>query len=267
MFHPISTPHQSQSSLLSPQRQRLTATSNNHHRNYRTPLPNNNINNKQSNTVGKPFNAGNGNGNGNGNASIGPKQLFSDLMKNRNNNSIQTPSSKLDRKAFGDKTNSPSKSRLRDQGQRGGGLDNYNDNDSPSKSTNLAQKSSSTSNLNDNPFKTPAHNHTLILNRDGNGTGDGPGSFITPQSNIGKKGLIKVRMAEMLDKEMGIDSNGDFGFGMGLKEEEEEAEMTEEEMYPEIETLGNGEFARGESLAFRIDFALVSNVFGIRSSS
>ena len=50
-------------------------------------------------------------------------------------------------------------------------------------------------------------------------------------------------MAEIMDKEMGIDLNS---WNEVENEQEELVELTEEEMWPEIEVMGNGEFAKSE---------------------
>lgn len=152
----------------------------------------------------------------------------------------QTPRNQSSRKAFGDKTNSPKKnSRKRPSpSQNTNGI-------SPTKSINpfkSTHDSNSTTNPGPSklsntidPFKTPAAPSQTEQSS--------AHSFITPTSNIGKKGFLKMRMAEIMDKEMGIDLNS---WNEVENEQEELVELTEEEMWPEIEVMGNGEFAKSE---------------------
>ncbi|EPQ29289.1 uncharacterized protein PFL1_03044 [Pseudozyma flocculosa PF-1] len=60
-------------------------------------------------------------------------------------------------------------------------------------------------------------------------------SFVTPAANIGKAGQIKARMGEMLDAELGL--NLDDLEAPQLETHQSQRELTEEELYPEIEYM------------------------------
>ncbi|KAN0064547.1 hypothetical protein ACQY0O_002175 [Thecaphora frezii] len=60
-------------------------------------------------------------------------------------------------------------------------------------------------------------------------------SFVTPAANIGKAGQIKARMGEMLDAELGI--NVDDMEAPKAEQAQAPKELTEEELYPEIEYM------------------------------
>lgn len=68
-------------------------------------------------------------------------------------------------------------------------------------------------------------------------------SFITPAANVGRAGQIKARMGEMLDAEMGLSLNKADG-AVAAVEEAPAVQMSEEEMYPEIEYMPPSVYAK-----------------------
>lgn len=187
--------------------------------------------------------------------SAGPKQLFQDLMSN-----------KSPVKALGDRNaaKTPGASRSAAPGKqdaslgKGKGADN-----SPTKkgSGELSPRKASTSNalrsINgkqrqnvDLPFTKPGQDSTndaggnnMIIKTPAptqlNGktrTMSRQNSFVTPAANIGRAGQIKARMGEILDAEMGLSlQKADNATEQAT--EEPAVQMTEEEMYPEIEYM------------------------------
>ncbi len=190
-------------------------------------------------------------------ASAGPKQLFQDLM-----------SSKSPIKALGDrnaaKTPGPSKSGpSKGKGAPGSNLDN-----SPLKkgSSELSPRKASTSNAlrsingkqrqtTDLPFTKPGQNSTKdgmpnmmktpapaqLSNR--SGTMSRQNSFVTPAANTGRAGQIKARMGEILDAEMGLSLQKTDNATEQVTEEPV-VQLTEEEMYPEIEYMPSSSHAK-----------------------
>ncbi|TKY86538.1 hypothetical protein EX895_004687 [Sporisorium graminicola] len=184
--------------------------------------------------------------------SAGPKELFKDLGSSRSpvkalgdRNASKTPGpSKL---APGQKDASPQKGR----GALGSSMDS-----SPTKkgSSQLSPRKASTSNalrsLNGKQrqttdpfskpgqsdasagaFKTPAPTQlgkARSMSRQN--------SFVTPAANVGRAGQIKARMGEIMDAEMGLSlQKGDNVTGQVT--EQPVVQMSEEEMYPEIEYM------------------------------
>lgn len=185
--------------------------------------------------------------------SAGPKQLFQDLM-----------SSKSPVKALGNrnaaKTPGPSRSAPGKQDaslRKGKGADN-----SPTKkgSSELSPRKASTSNALRSINGKQRQNVDLPFTKPGQGsTNDAGGnmimktpaptqlntkartmsrqsSFVTPAANIGRAGQIKARMGEILDAEMGL-SLQKADNATEQVTEEPVVQMTEEEMYPEIEYM------------------------------
>lgn len=72
-------------------------------------------------------------------------------------------------------------------------------------------------------------------------------SFVTPAANIGRAGAIKARMGEMKDFEMGIGSGDPIG---NVEAEQQGPQLTEEEMYPEIEYMPPSTYAHSKSPAW-----------------
>ncbi|SOV05234.1 uncharacterized protein UDID_03305 [Ustilago sp. UG-2017a] len=187
-------------------------------------------------------------------ASAGPKQLFQDLM-----------SSKSPVKALGNrnaaKTPGPSRSASGKQDgslRKGKGADN-----SPTKkgSSELSPRKASTSNALRSINGKQRQNVDLPFSKPGQGSTKDEGSnmmmiktpaptqlngkartmsrqkgFVTPAANIGRAGQIKARMGEILDAEMGLSLQKAENLTEQVTEEPG-VQMTEEEMYPEIEYM------------------------------
>lgn len=68
-------------------------------------------------------------------------------------------------------------------------------------------------------------------------------SFITPAANVGRAGQIKARMGEMLDAEMGLSLSRADG-AVAPVAEPPAVQMSEEEMYPEIEYMPPSVYAK-----------------------
>lgn len=187
-------------------------------------------------------------------ASAGPKQLFQELM-----------SSKSPVKALGNrnaaKTPGPSRSASGKQDvslRKGKGAGN-----SPTKkgSSELSPRKASTSNALRSINGKQRQNVDLPFSKPGQGSTKDGGSnmmmiktpaptqlngkartmshqkgFVTPAANIGRAGQIKARMGEILDAEMGLSLQKAENLTEQVTEEPA-VQMTEEEMYPEIEYM------------------------------
>lgn len=190
-------------------------------------------------------------------ASVGPKQLFQDLM-----------SSKSPVKALGDRnaarTPGPSRPAHAKQDaslRKGKGAPRNNAELSPAKTeaTAPSPRKHSTANalrpingkqrLNTEvPFtkpgqssshkgpveemKTPAPTQLTSKAR----TMSRQNSFVTPAANVGRAGQIKARMGEILDAEMGL-SLQKADNATEQSTEQPSVQLTEEELYPEIEYM------------------------------
>lgn len=181
---------------------------------------------------------------------VGPKQLFKDL----------TSSSHSPVKALGDRNASktPGASKLAPgkqdaSPQKGKGASGSSIDPSPTKkgSSQLSPRKASTSNalrsLNGKqrqttelPFTKPTQNDafkTPAPTQLGKARSmSGQNSFVTPAANVGRAGQIKARMGEIMDAEMGLSlQKGDNATEQVT--EQPAVQMTEEEMYPEIEYM------------------------------
>ncbi|PWN53624.1 hypothetical protein IE53DRAFT_133820 [Violaceomyces palustris] len=185
---------------------------------------------------------------------IGPKQLFKDFMGSK------TPA----RGALGDRTNkTPGPSSVCFRNQEGGkGSDNSplkamkpstgkvrkSLTRSPSKGSSLRQSPTKSSTLPANPDQsymtdvstamTPVPSASTLKER----ILSRQNSFVTPAANIGRAGQMKAMMGEMKDAEMGFKvADGD---GADLDHANGQVkEMTDEEMYPEIEYMPPSHYA------------------------
>uniref|UniRef100_V5E9Q1 Uncharacterized protein n=1 Tax=Kalmanozyma brasiliensis (strain GHG001) TaxID=1365824 RepID=V5E9Q1_KALBG len=191
--------------------------------------------------------------------SAGPKQLFGDLKASQspvkalgNRNASKTPGPS--RLAPGKQDASAGKGK----GASGSTLDS-----SPTKkgSSELSPRKASTSNalrsLNgkqrqttDLPFSKPGQNSssgndassTMLMKTPAPSqlgkarAMSRQNSFVTPAANVGRAGAIKARMGEMMDAEMGLSlQKGDNATEQVTQQPA--VQMTEEEMYPEIEYM------------------------------
>ncbi|CBQ72492.1 conserved hypothetical protein [Sporisorium reilianum SRZ2] len=186
-------------------------------------------------------------------SSAGPKQLFKDL------GSSHSPV-----KALGDRNASktPGPSRLAPgkqdaSPQKGKGASGLSMDSSPTKkgSSELSPRKASTSNalrslngkqrqMTELPFTKPTQNDasasafkTPAPTQLGKARSmSRQNSFVTPAANVGRAGQIKARMGEIMDAEMGLSlQKGDNATEQVT--EQPAVQMTEEELYPEIEYM------------------------------
>lgn len=185
--------------------------------------------------------------------SAGPKQLFKDLGSTHSpvkalgdRNASKTPG--LSKLAPGKQDASPQKGK----GASGNSMDS-----SPTKkgSSELSPRKASTSNalrsLNGKQRQTTELPFTKPTQNDASASAfktpaptqlgkarpmSRQNSFVTPAANIGRAGQIKARMGEIMDAEMGLSlQKGDNATEQVT--EQPAVQMTEEEMYPEIEYM------------------------------
>lgn len=184
----------------------------------------------------------------------GPKQLFGDLMSSKS--PVKALGDRNAAKMPGPSNQAPSKQNASNRKGKGSSTDA-----SPGKkgSTELSPRKASTSNAlrsingkqrqtTDLPFTKPGQSSTdnatvnLMKTPAPSQLGSKPrgmsrqNSFVTPAANTGRAGQIKARMGEILDAEMSLSlQKGDNAIEQIT--EQPAAQMTEDEMYPEIEYM------------------------------
>lgn len=193
-------------------------------------------------------------------SSAGPKQLFGDLKASQspvkalgNRNASKTPGPSRSAPGKQDASigkgkgvdSSPTKKGAAELSPRKASTSNAlrSLNGKQRQTTDLpfskpSQKSTNGDDASQNMMKTPAP--TLFGKAR---TMSRQNSFVTPAANVGRAGAIKARMGEILDAEMGLSvQKGDNATEQVT--EEPALQLTEEEMYPEIEYMPPSHYAK-----------------------